>query len=269
MRSRVVPIACLAAWLPRGRRRPRPRVPGVVPIACLAAWLPRGRRRPRPRVPGVVAIACLAAWLTLAHAGPATASSPVIDPGELPLDTLLDVARQHAPRLLDARAKVALARLDVRGTAWWTWLVPSVTAHQGYDFLTGQERAAVGLAVDLSRFLGAGARDAERARLGLAQAERALAVIEAEVLAEVVQAAYHVTTARATVEVREAAVAHAVKLELLERIKFDHGTGDLAPLLQAEGGLARARLELLQARQAADLAALALYRAVGLAAPAR
>jgi outer membrane protein TolC len=218
---------------------------------------------------GVIPIAWLAIGLTLATAGPSAASSAVIDPADLPLDALLELARQHAPKLMDARAKVALARLDVRGTAWWTWLVPSVTAHQGYDFLTGQERAAVGLALDLSKFVGAGARDAERARLGLEQAARALAVIEAEVVAEVVQARYQVTAARATVQVRETAVAHAVKLELLERIKFAHGTGDLAPLLQAEGGLARARLELLQAKQAADLAALGLYRAVGLAAPAR
>jgi outer membrane protein TolC len=217
----------------------------------------------------ILSIAWLATLLTLANAQPAAANSPVIDPADLPFDTLLDLARQHAPKLKDARAKVALARLDVRGTEWWTWLVPSVTAHQGYDFLTGQDRAAVGLALDLSKFLGAGARDAERARLGLGQAERTLAVTEAEVVAEVIQAAYQVTAARATVQVRETAVAHAVKLELLERIKFDHGTGDLAPLLQAEGGLARARLELLQAKQAADLAALGLYRAVGLVAPVR
>ena len=217
-----------------------------------------------------IAMACLAALLTVAGClPPAAANSPFIDPADLPLDTLLDLARQHAPKLKDARAKVALARLDVRGTVWWTWLVPSMTAHQGYDFLTGQDRAAVGLAVDLSKFLGAGARDAERARLGLEQAERVLAVTEAEVVAEVVQAAYQVAAARATIQVRETAVAHAVKLELLERIKFEHGTGDLAPLLQAEGGLARARLELLQARQTADLAALALYRAVGIMAPGR
>ena len=218
----------------------------------------------------VVAIAGLVTLLTwLGAPPPSPAKSPFIDPAELPLETLLDLARQHAPKLKDMRAKVALARLDVRGTEWWTWLVPSVTAHQGYDFLTGQERAAVGLALDLSKFVGAGARDAERARLGLAQAERALAVAEAEVVGEVVQALYQVTAARATVQVRETAVAHAVKLELLERIKFEHGTGDLAPLLQAEGGLARARLELLQAKQAADLAALALYRAVGLTASGR
>jgi outer membrane protein TolC len=209
----------------------------------------------------------LALVLMLATAPPSAARSPVIDPADLPLDTLLELARQHAPKLQDARAKVALARLDVRGSEWWTWLVPSVTAHQGYDFLTGQERAAVGLALDLSRFLGAGTRDAERARIGVEQAERALAATEAAVLAEVVQAAYQVAAARVTVQVREIAVAHAVKLELLERIKFDHGTGDLAPLLQAEGGVARARLELLQAKQASDLAALALYRAVGLVAP--
>jgi outer membrane protein TolC len=220
-------------------------------------------RSRRDAVHVLVVLALLAAL-----APPAAANSPVIDPADLPLETLLTLARQHAPKLQDARAKVALARLDVRGTQWWTWLVPSVTAHQGYDFLTGQDRAAVGLALDVSKFLGGGARDAERARLGLEQTERALAVTEAEVVAEVVQAAYQVTTARATVQVRETAVAHAVKLELLERIKFEHGTGDLAPLLQAEGALARARLELLQARQAADLAVLALYRAVGLTAAA-
>ena len=215
-----------------------------------------------------IAIAVLVPVLMGLGAAPSSlAGSPFIDPAELPLETLLDLARQHAPKLKDARAKVALARLDIQGTEWWTWLVPSMTAHQGYDFLTGQDRAAVGLALDLSRFLGAGARDAERARLGLAQAERMFAATEAEVVGEVVQAAYQVAAARATVQVRETAVAHAVKLELLERIKFEHGTGDLAPLLQAEGGLARARLELLQAKQTADLAALALYRAVGLGTP--
>jgi hypothetical protein len=36
-------------------------------------------------------------------------------------------------------------------------------------------------------------------------------------------------------QVREVAVARAVKLELLERIKFDHGTGDLAPLPPGRG----------------------------------
>ena len=219
----------------------------------------------RPVTPRVF----LVILLGVAGVRPAAAGSPSVDPAELTLETLLELAREHAPKLQDARAKVALARLDVRGTEWWTWLVPSVTAHQGYDFLTGQERAAIGLAIDLSKLVGAGARDAERARLGLAQAERALAVAEAEMVAEVVQAAYQVATLRATVLVREAAVAHAVKLELLERVKFEHGTGDLAPRLQAEGALARARRELLQARQAADLAALALCRAVGIPAPGR
>ena len=211
----------------------------------------------------VIPTAWLALSLTIAPAAPVAARSPVIDPADLPLEAVIELALEHAVKLRDARAKIALARLDVRAAEWWTWLIPSVTAHQGYDFLAGQDRAAVGLSLDLSKFLGAGAREAERARLGLAQAERALAVTEMEVRTEVVQAAYQVAAARATVQVRETAVAHAVKLELLERIKFEHGTGDLAPLLQAEGALARARLELLQAKQAADLASLALSRAVG------
>ena len=86
-----------------------------------------------------IAMACLAVLLAVAGGvSPAAANSPFIDPADLPLDTLLELARQHAPKLKDARAKVALARLDVRGTEWWTWLVPSVTAHQGYDFLTAR-----------------------------------------------------------------------------------------------------------------------------------
>ena len=210
-------------------------------------------------------LASLAVLLT--PVAPANAGSPFIDPADLPLASLLELARAHAPKLQDARAKVALARLDVQATQWWTWLVPSVTAHQGYDFLTGQERAAVALSLDVSKLLGAGARDAERAHLGLAQAERALATAELDLVAEVTQAAFQATTARATVQVREMAVADALKLEALERIKFEHGTGDLAPLLHAQGTLARARLELLQAQQTQTLASLALVRAIGLTGP--
>lgn len=210
-------------------------------------------------------LASLAVLLALAT--PATAGSPFIDPADLPLESLLELARAHAPKLQDARAKVALARLDVQATQWWTWLVPSVTAHQGYDFLTGQERAAVALSLDVSKLLGAGARDAERAHLGLAQAERSLATAELDVVAEVTQAAFQATTARATVQVREMAVADALKLEALERIKFEHGTGDLAPLLHAQGTLARTRLELLQAQQTQVLATLALVRTLGVPAP--
>ena len=213
-----------------------------------------------------------ARWLTgfavlFALVSIAAAGSPFIDPADLPLESLIELARTHAPKLQDARAKVALARLDVQATQWWTWLVPSVTAHQGYDFLTGQDRAAVALSLDLSKMLGAGTRDAERAHLGLAQAERALATAELDLVTEVTQAAFQATTARATVQVREMAVADALKLEALERIKFEHGTGDLAPLLHAQAALARVRLELLQAQQAQVLTTLALVRAIGGAAP--
>jgi outer membrane protein TolC len=62
-------------------------------------------------------------------------------------------------------------------------------------------------------------------------------------------------------------VAHAVKLQALETIRFEHGTGDLAPLLQAEAALTRARLELLAAQQEAALAELALGRAIGFPIP--
>jgi len=190
-----------------------------------------------------------------------------VDPAALTLTEAIALALEHAPKLQDARAKVALAHLDVRATRWWTWLIPTVTAHQGYDFLSAQERAAVALSLDLSKLLGKGAREAEQAQLALAQAERALDAARTEVVTEVTRAVFQLTSARAAIEVREDAVVHVVKLQALEAIRFEHGTGDLAPLLRAREALARARLELLTAGHEAHLAELALRRAIGLPLP--
>jgi outer membrane protein TolC len=192
---------------------------------------------------------------------------PAVDPATLTLAEAVALARVHAPALQEARAKVALARLDVRATRWWTWLIPSVTASPGYDFLAGQEHASVALALDLTKLLGQGAREAERADLALAEATRAVGIAEAAVVEAVTRAHFALIAARATVEVRAEAVADAVKLNALEAIRFVHGTGDLAPRLQARQALARARLDLLAAEQAAQLAALALGRAIGLPGP--
>jgi outer membrane protein TolC len=207
------------------------------------------------------------AVLALVIAAPCAAQEPRVDPAGLTLDEALALALEHAPKLHDARAKVALAHLDVRATRWWTWLIPTVTAHQGYDFLSSQDRAAVALSLDLSKFVGKGAREAEQAQLALAQAERGLEVARTEVVTEVTRAVFQLTSARAGIEVREDAVVHAVKLQALEGIRFEHGTGDLAPLLRAREALARTRLELLAARHEARLAELALLRAIGLPLP--
>ncbi len=209
----------------------------------------------------------LALGILLAIRPSAAEVPPSVDPAALALEPAITLALAHAPKLQEARAKVALARLDVRATQWWTWLIPTVSAHQGYDFLAGQERAALALSLDLSKVLGKGAREAEQARLGLEQAERALDLARGEVITEVTKAVFHVTTTRATVQVHEEAVAHALKLHALETIRFEHGTGDLAPLLHAQAALARARLDLLTAQQAARLAELALVRALGLPLP--
>jgi len=190
-----------------------------------------------------------------------------VDPATLTLEEAVALAREHAPPLQEARAKAALARLDVQATRWWTWLIPSITASPGYDFLAGQERTTVALSLDLTKLLGQGAREAERARLGLVQAERAVAVVESEVVAAVTAAVFRVAATRAAMTMREAAVADALKLHALETIRFDLGTGDLAPLLRARDGLGRARLDLLAAQQEAALATLALRRAIGLPAP--
>jgi outer membrane protein TolC len=218
----------------------------------------------RPR--RLLAAVFLATGLAAAAARAETAP-PAIDPATLTLAEAVALARIHAPTLQEARAKVALARLDVRATRWWTWLIPSVSASPGYDFLAGQERASVALSLDLTKLLGQGAREAERADLALAQAERAVEIAEAAVVEAVTRAYFALVAIRATVEVRTAAIADALKLEALEAIRFAHGTGDLAPLLHARATLARARLDRLTAEQEAQLAALALRRAIGLPLP--
>ncbi len=100
--------------------------------------------------------------------------TPHPDLGQLSLDAVVQLALEHSPKLKEARVKMLLARLEVRSTAWWTWLIPSVTAYQGYDLLAQQQRAAVALSLDLSKLLGKGAQEAERARLSLTQSEQAL-----------------------------------------------------------------------------------------------
>ncbi|MCI0545811.1 MAG: TolC family protein, partial [Candidatus Rokubacteria bacterium] len=140
----------------------------------------------------------IVAALVLVLAPPGAADRPRVDPAALTLDEAIALAVEHAPKLHDARIKVALARLDVRATRWWTWLIPSVTTHQGFDFLLGQERAAVALSLDLSKFLGKGAREAEQAQFGLAQAELALEGARTEVVTEVTRAFFQLTAARAS-----------------------------------------------------------------------
>jgi len=209
----------------------------------------------------------LPAALALALATPALAAPPGVDPAALTLEESIALALTHSPKLQEARAKVALARLDVKAAQWWNWLIPQVTTHQGFDFLAAQERAAVALSLDLSKVLGAGPREAERARIGLEQAERALGEARGEVIAEVTRAFFELSAGRALVQVREEALAQALKLQALQAIRFELGSSELAPLLQAQAALARARLDLLRAQQEAQLAELALLRTLGLPLP--
>ena len=76
------------------------------------------------------------AVLVLAFAAPCAADQPRVDAAALTLDEAIVLAIEHAPKLHEARAKVALAHLDVRATRWWTWLIPMVTAHQGFPFVS-------------------------------------------------------------------------------------------------------------------------------------
>jgi outer membrane protein TolC len=162
---------------------------------------------------------------------------------------------------------VALARLDVKAARWWNWLIPTVITHQGFDFLASHQRASVALSLDLSKFLGEGQRGAEKATIGLEQAERALVEARAEVTAEVTRAFFHLTATKAALQVREDAVGQTLKLQALQGIRFEHGSSDLAPLLQAQAALARARLDLLSDQQEARLAEFGLLRAIGLPLP--
>ncbi len=205
--------------------------------------------------------------LALALVTTALAAAPQVDPAVLTLEESIALALTDSSKLQEARAKVALARLDVKAARWWNWLIPTVTTHQGFDFLASQQRASVALSLDLSKFLGEGEREAEKATIGLEQAERALVEARAEVIAEVTRAFFHLTATKAALQVREDAVGQTLKLQALQMIRFEHGSSDLAPLLQAQAALARARLDLLSAQQEARLAEFGLLRAIGLPLP--
>jgi outer membrane protein TolC len=215
-----------------------------------------------PRTKSGLLLAALALLLTTS-----ALAAPRVDPTTLTLEESLSLALDHSAKLQEAKAKVALARLDVKATHWGNWLIPKVSTHQGFDFLSGQERRSIAFSLDLAKFLGEGQREAEKARIGLEQAERDLAEARGEVIADVTKAFFHLTVTKAAVQVREEAVAQALKLQALQQIKFEHGTGDLGPLLQAQEALARARLDLLRAQHEARLAELALLRAIGLPLP--
>lgn len=228
---------------------------------------------PRARRWSAVLSAALAVYIaTWMPAAPLALAAPVAAAGEinvadLTLEEAIALALARSPKLHEARARVALARLDVRASRWWNWLLPRVTTHQGFDFLTGQERASVALSLDLSKLLGEGPRAAERAQIELDSAERGLETVRTEVALEVTKSFFHLTSTKAAFQVREEAVAQALKLEALQAIKFAHGSVDLGPLLQAREALARARLELLRAEHEVRLAELGLRRAMGLGLP--
>ncbi len=209
-------------------------------------------------------LGCCLALLALALATPALAEPPQVDLAALTLEESIALALIHSPKLQEARAKVALARLDVRAARWWHWLIPKVTTHQGFDFLLGQERASIALSLDLSKFLADGPREADRARIGLEHAARALEAVREEVIAQVTKAFFHLTATKAAVQVREETVGQALKLQAFQAIRFEHGSSDLALLLHAQDALARARLDLLGAQQEATLGELELRRAIGL-----
>ena len=62
-------------------------------------------RRRRVAIPRLLVLVLLMALVP-----PAIARSPAIDLGALSVEELVALAREHAPKLQDARAKVALAR---------------------------------------------------------------------------------------------------------------------------------------------------------------
>jgi hypothetical protein len=88
----------------------------------------------------------MVAWLAtgivvvfFASAVPSLAAPPPVDVATLTLDEAIALAREQAAKVQDARAKVALAQLDVQATRWWQWLIPSVTAQPGYELLRTQQ----------------------------------------------------------------------------------------------------------------------------------
>lgn len=211
------------------------------------------------------------------------ALAPVARAQEVParrldLEEALRLALTRNPRIEAARQFETAAEAGVREARADRW--PALEAAAGYLRIEDPPRLGPGVTeaalgerdaayVDVSArqtvwaggAIGGRIRAARRSRTGEAAARRA---VEETVALEVHRAFYGVLLARATVEVRRAAVrtleAHATET----RARYDRGDASEYEALRADVELANARPRLVSARHDVERARDALARLLGL-----
>lgn len=195
--------------------------------ACGPTYSPRSFRVHRPRERPLEARA-----VDAARAGPVT------------LETLLRYAARSAPRLLEARARLASGRAEVEGAR-----APALHAPQ-VEMAVGARRGAAGVGLELSAsvrqpFEISGARGARMAAasLGLEAARAELAAVEWDVH-RVVHAAYHdAMVAREAVAVASRVAEFHGRVVEFTRRRLAAGESSTLELRIAEGEGAQAAQE--------------------------
>lgn len=193
-------------------------------------------------------------------------TGPAELPGRSVADLLAD-ARAARPDLLAAKARERAAAAQVRSTRGRGLPTLPVTANAGHTDVVGvgnssQYSALVSL--DLPLFAGFGDRAAvARAQADLDTARATTDDLRSQVELEVWQAYQDLRTAAATLESSAAQLKSASQAADVSEARYKNGLDSILDLLTAQGALADARVQEIQARLDWAAARTALGHAVG------
>ncbi len=220
-----------------------------------------------------------ACWMVFCAVAPLAAQTPATVPHQLSLAQALELARQNNPTYLQARTAADPAAEAVKAANWAR--LPSLSANGGVGYtgagsqFFGGQVFASSPTVQSNYGLGATLLISTRTFLTPAidrAQERAtdqnISAAGVTLVSNVTSQYLNVLRAGATVNVAIQQVAADSVLLLLARAKQQVGQNSLIDVLLAQTQMATAQVQLLQTRQAASQAKIALIQTLGLPADA-
>ena len=185
------------------------------------------------------------------------------DLSSLSADQLVAYALEHAPRLVQARARAERARLNLEGTRWRWALLPRVSLSAGTGFQTiylegegpyvlpgpsARLNYGLHLSIPLDRILRNCLQRA-RARLEYRQALAELEQDRARIAAQVRELYHRLHCQREISRALELEVQAAEQLVKCRRIQFQQGEITRAVLSRSQVALAKSRVALLESQR--------------------
>jgi outer membrane protein TolC len=180
----------------------------------------------------------------------------------LTLDQAIAFALTHAAAIQEAELTVALAELDLKRTQFWRRLVPSLTLHHGYNPVVGESRIGIGLSLDFNQIWEETDR-AKAAKLKWFNSSVYRKTVKNQVILSVTQSYYDFVAAKKQVELLEEQLSTDLKLQEIQKIQFESGQAQLAPLLNMLQTVATTQLTLMKAQAEVKLKELKIKSEIG------